>query len=235
MSDVDQAVVAPVDDVEWARRAARAEVARLSLAVRAAQRDTALREMAAVEACALASAAEALLAQSLDELVEARRTERQRDLAVAIAAAEQVAADALERVERHDEPPSSTGQPDVSATVVALDEPLSSTAQPGGPSTAVSLDELRALVQAAVAAGLAEAREQAVATLHLVPAVVGPPVTEIRSVPAAQRPAEPRSVGHLPVDESDEPPFWRRLVHADVLLPLIAALIVTVVFAAWMG
>ncbi|MFZ6004517.1 MAG: hypothetical protein ACOYXM_11365 [Actinomycetota bacterium] len=234
MSDVDQAVVAPVDDVEWARRAARAEVARLSLAVRAAQRDTALREMAAVEVCALASAAEALLAQSLDELVEARRTERQRDLAVAIAAAEQVAADALERAELHNEPPSSTGQPDVSATAVALDEPPSSTAQPGGPSTAASLDELRSLVQAAVAAGLAEAREQAVATLHLVPAVVGPP-TEIRRVPAAQRPAEPRSVGHLPVDESDETPFWRRLVHADVLLPLIAALIVTVVFAAWMG
>lgn len=216
MSDVDQVVVAEADEVEWARRAARAEAARLSLAVRTAQRDTALRELAAVEACALASAAEALLAQSLHELIKARRAERARDLAEATAAAEQVAADVRERAELHAEPRGSTIQPEASAT-------------------AISLDELRELVQAAVAAGLAEAREQAVATLHLVPAVVSQPATGAERAPIAQRLVAPQSARPQPVDGSDETLFWRRLVHADVLLPLIAALIVTVVFAAWMG
>lgn len=97
-----------------------------------------------------------------------------------------------------------------------------------GPTAGISREELRDVVQAAVVAALAEATDRAVATMRMVPAlaghaVPGVPLDASRFAPTAQM-----------IDVA-EPSIWRRFAHLDVLLPLVAAVIVILLFFAWMG
>ncbi|MGK2950033.1 MAG: hypothetical protein ACSLFP_15785 [Acidimicrobiales bacterium] len=288
-----------VNGVEPAALVTRAEIARLSLAVRTARRETELQERRVDEQLEQSDRATELLARQLGELVENRRRECERELAerrdtaersvrraprimappaldadAAAAPPVEVAKDAsvpLDASPAEDEKagdevaedevgteaagePATDGQMDLPpapsprvrlsvvngsglepmphpAVVEDVPKPQPAVAEGARPTDAhgqsrtvtVAPDELRALIQAAVVAGLREAMEHAVATMHLAPALAH------QLAPAmAPRPARV-------VEEVVEPSFRQRLLHLDVLLPLVAALIVIVLFFAWIG
>jgi hypothetical protein len=236
VSDVDQADAVAADQ-ERQVRAARAEVARLNLAVRAARGDAERCEHSATEVDARARRAEALLEQSLTGLVEDRRRERAADLA----RERDAAALAIERTGRA-AAPASKGHPEgPSSEPPAAEEPRPGPVSwsgevervpaapevggaPSGPSaTPIPADELQRLVQEAVVSGLREALAQAAATMQLIPALAGPARPAVRPEPG------------LVVEVDDEEPFVRRFLYLDVLLPLVAALIVIVLALAWIG
>lgn len=261
-------------DVELTQ-AARAEVARLSLAVRAARRDAEQAEADAADLDRLSRSAEKLLEASIEELLEARRSACDQDLAEeraaaagvlaeardqaarAAAVAEEAAAreeEARRRVEAEPAPPATPAPPlplrtasdgglaepvlppavvthdpataDAPKSAPAIEPPAGAELEAplGPPMSVVPVDELREIVRGAVVVGLREAMEQAAAMMHLAP----PLPRQVALVAPGVR--------HRAVEEAiDEHSFRQRFFHLDVLLPLVAALIVIVLFFAWMG
>ena len=285
MTMPEQVLVARDVDVEPLLRAARAEIAQLSLQIRSANREADEIEAALAEH---ESSARDLLRTSLDELIESKRQELESELehelvraaAVVSAAQEEVARSSLGPSGRMEDPmgparatppeqlPSRRLQvvaddetdgddeaggsedlgPDAIAPAVqvgiSIDAPLAGSrplsdvqdvddqvppltpeAQPVGdiPSDPALLREL---VSAAVTAAVA----QAVSALQ----------TGIRPVSAAPMASAPETTGvhtAIPVHppQRPRPSLWRRLLHVDVLLPLVLVVIVFVVLLAWVG
>lgn len=248
-TDASAAVIAAVPRAH----AARAEVARLSLAVRVARHAAERREREASDLDELVRRAEVVLDESFTQAIEDRRhaleqaLEAERQAAAhAIGEARESAARALEeqaarrQVEPEPTPPSppapplrlrvvgGPAEPDIgpspspeAAQIVEAERVVD-----GSESlmVGVSEEQLRAVVHAAVTEGLREAIEQAAATMHLVPALAS-------GAAPSGRPSEAPGREEI----VDERPRWRPFLYLDVLLPLLAALIVLVLFLAWIG
>ena len=263
MTSVDRASIDADAGEDTSQRLARAEIARLSLAVRAAQMDTELREQAAVKALADAQAARSLLELALAQLVDDRRRACQLELAEARAAARHDIEDARSTALSQHPAQSATvkqattaapaepfrlrvvgaaaselvveasspwSEPPAPEDKVAADDAEAAAEPPRGEAELVSRDELRELVQTAVVAALADATDRAVATMRLVPALTA----QLAPGPVATAPIGTVTAA-LPVDRAADSPMWRRLAHADVLLPLVAAVIVILIVLAWVG
>jgi hypothetical protein len=243
-----QPAVLDLDDPQSAKLIAlsRAEVARLSLELRAVRRraDDAERAAAgtpfappAVPSDVDAASVHDLVRSSLAHHLDARRRELDHELEGAKVEASRVIASAHRRAEAyvaaaHDDVlaalacPGSALRPLSPLPPVVVADELSSNAMPpaanetlhglGGPET-LSLVGIAAAMQSYLAASPVAAMVPALATAQV-------PTT----APLADAMAEPRP-------KSPGPALWKRLLYPDVLLPLIAAVAVLIVLLAWVG
>lgn len=207
-------------------RSARADVARLSLQVRTAQDEF---DRAQQRPLVDRTSARELLQTSLDEVVLARRRELSRVLDEERRAAERVVAEAHEeaaaivaaalaaRVQNDEHAAGAaavaTAPSDPGAPASAIDPPTPAVPmiKPPPPSAVPPPEYLAQVVQAAVTATLAQ---------------VG-----VAALAGGMRPAPQGRASVV----ANRPSFRRRLLHLDVLLPLIAVLLVFLVLLAWVG
>lgn len=251
------------EDVEPIIRSARARVAALTLQVRAVHHE--IEVMDGVGLPDDAEVRRHLLGASLDERTAERRRELERELELERFEAEQRIRAASEQAATADEPrpavldirevpqpdaeaeerPWSTDRcattmsdavlaalasaplsPELDTTPIAPEPERAPEPEPASESVAVSYpgtapattESLAELLQAAIAAGIAQA--VAAATASPISAVA--PSTVRVAVASQAGPAG----GRRPV---------RRLLHVDVVLPLVAAVLVLVVLLAWAG
>ena len=212
----------PADErAEHIMRSSRAELARLSLELRAIRHkaDVAEHTHVAVAPSPVAAGvdlpgARELLRSSLGEWVNTRREELAAELEEARHEAARIVASAHRRAEAY----VAEAHDGVLATLLHPEQQLAPL--PPLPPVVVP-DELARQAPAPARTDIAAAAgsSEAAATVAAILAAVQPPLATVADTP----PASPR------------PPMWRRLLYADVLLPMIAALAVLIVLLAWVG
>lgn len=241
MTDVAPARVSAVTltvpaglDGESARlvNSARAEIARLSLELRAvgrkaddAERATPGVALATIDAD-LAGARE-FVRSSVVHHVDARRAEMDKELEEARLHAARIVASAQRRAEAyvaaaHDDVLAALAVPGASIPSLRPMPPVIDPADlvpphAGDETVARTLGSEAALGVAGMVAAL-----QPLLTSSAAPAAI-PAIATLQLPGVMSQPSPPR------------PPLWRRLLYADVLLPMIAALAVLIVLLAWVG
>lgn len=248
LPELSPVLVATDDEgVEELIRAARADVARLSLALRSVRHraDTAARRAADAESCSSdfdPPAARELLRSSLEVSIEARRRDLTTELEQARADATRVVASAQRRADAYVASAQSAamtallqpGQPlaplpplppavdpDENALPVFLfrDEAPAPQLVPAAHERSPSADQATAVGFASILAALQP----------LIAGQSAPPVAPSASAGA------PAPVLAPPTPKPPRPSLASRLLFADVLLPLIAVVVIVIVLLAWVG
>lgn len=238
--------VAPADQVECAVRAARADVARLKLQVRAIEHGA---DAAEVEAAAVGhvdvvdlNGTQEFLRAALEHRLTARRREladevaRAREEATRLVSAAHSEAAALVDAARGDMLNALLGQPAVAPAPpgphlrVVAPEPV---ARPAIPAEHPAAGATPPLTDPAVAE-----------LLQLLQAVVTPQVSEQVTTGATERVTPAFGAALLPppalapgqvAESRTKASVVARFMYLDVILPLVAVLIVIVVLLAWVG
>lgn len=288
LPEPEQVLVAAGDEVEPLLRAARAQIAQLSLQLRSADHEANELEAALSEDD---TSGRDLLRAGLDELIESRRHELAQDLEQELARAADVVSAARSEAARirltappvepsggtgarrlqvvaddEGDDPSSDDQPpaelaDEKAPPPDPPEPVETAgvddrawraAVPGvyegAPEPAPAHEAVVAQEQPSEKADAAPRSDPDLASAPLLRELVSAAVTAavsqaLGAVGAArQSPSpvwtdQPTGVNPmLPVNaRAPRPPFWRQLLHVDVILPLVLVVIVFVVLLAWVG
>lgn len=256
-----QVVAAGDEDVDAVVRAARAHVARLSLELRSLRHEAELAQPTADDPGAGGEvldipAARQFLHAGLENRLSSRRREMRIELDEARTAAALRIRDAQDesarlvgvaREELMAALVSATGRPDgvarsgVRASQRQMAEPTAGriALEPATPSPwAPIADGVVAPTEARVALPLAP---PATPTLVLPAPVVAPAPAPASSMPPPAAPApSPAPTPHVPAPRAPAPgrrkPSLRaKFLHADVMLPLIAVVIVLVVLVAWLA